>query len=419
MLQEDATGAQEFFYDRLGNINKTRRTVIIPNQAIATYVTEWRYGSWNRITEMIYPYLEKITYSYNLGGLLDNVKGYKSYTYGYVRKIGYDKFEQRTYMKYCNGAETNYTYDNERRRLSNLTVSTPTSGQIMNNAYTFDAVDNILSVKNQIPAPASGMGHDYSYDGLYRLISANGSYTGTNSKVANYSLAMSYDNMHNIVSKKQHLQQSNIVFDGTLKAGYELSYNYADKPFQISTLQDENYRTEGDAEKDKIINEHAYEYDLNGNLIYVNTSKVKQNNTNESGSGEKKYLWDEENRLLGVNINGLISSYSYDAGGERVIKTSGDDEGIFVNGIFSDARTSTDNFTAYINPYLVVTRGGNYTKHIYIGSQRVVSKLGDLDSYGQDPRRIAYAGSEVDHAGKYKEVQETLFSDCQIFVIHS
>jgi hypothetical protein len=89
-------------------------------------------------------------------------------------------------------------------------------------------------------------------------------------------------------------------------------------------------------------------------FIYVNTSKVKQNNTNESGSGEKKYLWDEENRLMAVNINGFISSYWYDAFSERVIKTSGDDEGIFVNGIFSGARTSTDNFTAYINPYLGV-----------------------------------------------------------------
>jgi RHS repeat-associated protein len=123
-----------------------------------------------------------------------------------------------------------------------------------------------------------------------------------------------------------------------------------------------------------------------------------------------------------VNINGFISSYWYDAGGERIIKTSGDDEGIFVNGIFSGARTSTDNFTAYINPYLVVSRGGNYTKHIYIGSQRIVSKLGDLDSCGQDPRRIAYAGSEVDgssidYAEKYKEVQETLkdkYADFQV-----
>lgn len=58
---------------------------------------------------MIYPDEEKITYSYNLGGQLEKVHGYKSYGYDYVSKIGYDKFEQRTYLKYCNGAETFYT----------------------------------------------------------------------------------------------------------------------------------------------------------------------------------------------------------------------------------------------------------------------------------------------------------------------
>ena len=50
---------------------------------------------------MIYPDEEKITYSYNLGGQLEKVHGYKSYGYDYVSKIGYDKFEQRTYLKYC------------------------------------------------------------------------------------------------------------------------------------------------------------------------------------------------------------------------------------------------------------------------------------------------------------------------------
>jgi len=63
---------------------------------------------------MIYPDEEKITYSYNLGGQLEKVHGYKSYGYDYVSKIGYDKFEQRTYLKYCNGAETFYTYDPQR-----------------------------------------------------------------------------------------------------------------------------------------------------------------------------------------------------------------------------------------------------------------------------------------------------------------
>ena len=58
---------------------------------------------------MIYPDEEKITYSYNLGGRRIIKKGYKSYGYDYESKIGYDKFEQRTYLKYCNGAETFYT----------------------------------------------------------------------------------------------------------------------------------------------------------------------------------------------------------------------------------------------------------------------------------------------------------------------
>lgn len=31
--------------------------------------------------------------------------------------------EQRTYLKYCNGAETFYSYDPQRRRLQNLVVN--------------------------------------------------------------------------------------------------------------------------------------------------------------------------------------------------------------------------------------------------------------------------------------------------------
>jgi RHS repeat-associated protein len=49
----------------------------------------------------------------------------------------------------------------------------------------------------------------------------------------------------------------------------------------------------------------------------------------------------------------------------------------------------------------------------YIGSQRIVSKLGDFASYGSDPRRIPYAGSEadavtVDYKGKYASQQQVI-----------
>ena len=62
-----------------------------------------------------------------------------------------------------------------------------------------------------------------------------------------------------------------------------------------------------------------------------------------------------------------------------------------------------------VSPYLVANQGGRYTKHIYIGSQRVVSKIGDFDSYGSDPRCIQYAGSETDGLSvdyKQKYVQQ-------------
>ncbi len=106
MMREDGTGAIEYFYGKMGEVTKTRRTLIVPNQAIATYVTQWSYDSHNRLIEMIYPDEEKVTYSYNLGGLLEKVRGEKSYGYDYITKLGYDKFEQRSYLKYCNGAET-------------------------------------------------------------------------------------------------------------------------------------------------------------------------------------------------------------------------------------------------------------------------------------------------------------------------
>ena len=419
MLREDGTGAIEYFYGKMGEVTKTRRTLIVPNQAIATYVTQWTYDSHNRLVEMIYPDEEKITYSYNLGGLLEKVRGEKSYGYDYITKLGYDKFEQRSYLKYCNGAETFYTYDN-RRRLSNLAVNSG-GASIMDNAYTFDAVSNVLSVANNASLPQSGnaggqMSHSYTYDGLYRLASATGTYTGADSKSASYTLNMGYDNMHRITSKRQHLTQDNVQFNGTLNVGYDLSYTYSTeegKKFQLESVKDVNYRTEETPEGNNVENGHVYTYDKNGNLVYVNTSRMMNDGHKDNSVGERKLIWDEENRLLSVDDNGFVSNYWYDADGERTVKTSGESDQVYVNGVFSGGSTNTAKFSLYVSPYLVANQGGRYTKHIYAGSQRIVSKVGDFASYGSDPRRIEYAGSEtdglsVDYKSKYTAQQQVI-----------
>ena len=426
MMREDGTGAIEYFYGKMGEVTKTRRTLIVPNQAIATYVTQWTYDSHNRLLEMIYPDEEKVTYSYNLGGLLEKVRGEKSYGYDYITKLGYDKFEQRSYLKYCNGAETFYTYD-DRRRLSNLAVNSGNK-TIMDNDYTFDAVSNVLSVANNASLPASGnaggrMSHAYTYDGLYRLVSATGTYTGADSKSASYTLAMCYDNMHRIKSKSQHLTQDNVQFNGTLNVGYDLSYTYgteAGKKFQLASVKDVNYRTEETPGDNNIENNHVYLYDKNGNLVYVNTGRMMKDGHNEVGTRERKLIWDEENRLLAVDDNGFVSNYWYDADGERTVKTSGESDQVYVNGVFSGGSTNTAKFSLYVSPYLVANQGGRYTKHIYAGSQRIVSKVGDFASYGSDPRRIEYAGANTDglsvnYKAKYAAQQQVIKDNYKTF----
>ncbi|MGC3979156.1 MAG: RHS repeat-associated core domain-containing protein [Paludibacteraceae bacterium] len=205
---------------------------------------------------------------------------------------------------------------------------------------------------------------------------------------------MTYDNLYNITSKKQEIIQKGVQFDGILSAGYELKYNYADNSQQISNIAESNYRVDrgtggnyqlGSQTGDEINqNTSRFSYDANGNLLAIFTG-TQANDSVLRATNERKMLWDEENRLLSVNDNGFVSSYWYDAAGERTVKESFDNEGVYVNGVQSAGRTGTSKFTAYISPYMVVSNGGNYTKHIYAGSQRITSKVSNSDIFSISP----------------------------------
>ena len=170
----------------------------------------------------------------------------------------------------------------------------------------------------------------------------------------------------------------------------------------------------------------------------MNIIHMKKDGKEDEQAVEKKYRWDEENRLLASDENGFVANYWYDADGERTVKSSGEGAQIYVNcrasreqsqaclsfakaqptiicdnSEFSGGVTNTAKFSLYVSPYLVASQGGKYTKHIYIGNQRIVSKLGDLASYGADPRRIPYAGTEadgvsVDYQTKYNRQQQAI-----------
>ena len=53
---------------------------------------------------------------------------------------------------------------------------------------------------------------------------------------------------------------------------------------------------------------------------------MKKDGKEDEQAVEKKYRWDEENRLLASDENGFVANYWYDADSELTVKSSGEGE---------------------------------------------------------------------------------------------
>jgi RHS repeat-associated protein len=339
-LLKDASGGREFYYGKLGEVTKEIRTVLINSVFYTTYVSEQEYDTWNRLKKMTYPDGEVVNYRYNRAGGLSSIDGQKAgNNYAYVSKVGYDEFEAKVYLKYGNGTEMNYAFDDQRRRLKLLQATTAVGKPMLNNSYTYDAVSNITGIINNSPPQQGKLGGNasqkYSYDNLYRLITASGRYEGIKD-TATYGLEMQYDNLSNIINKK--------LSNRDTSKNYQQTYLYGGTaPHQPTRIGNKKGS-----------------YDLNGNL---------------TAFGSTEYFWDEDNHLMAVLDSGLLSEYTYDAGGERVIKSNGGIQGTWLNGAPAGTINHSDNYTVYVSPYLVC-RKSSFTKHIYMEAERIVSKIG-------------------------------------------
>lgn len=354
-LQEDASGGQEFFFGRLGEQTKVIRTVVVNQATVLTYISETEYDTWNRIKKMKYPDGEEVTYHYNRAGKLRQLEGtHLEGEYDYVRQLGYDKFEQRVFLAYGNGTSTEYTYESTRRRL-NKVISQGAQGNFMDLTYTYDAVDNITVLDNAAELTGSGelggkFTHNYEYDQLYRLTHADGTWTRSGSASA-YELDMAYDDLHNITEKDQVIIQNGIEQGDR---SYENTYHY-DSPRPHVTTQ---------------IGGNEHSYDSNGNLTSVSSA------LGLPAAVDRQLVWDEENRLQGVIDNTNLSQYTYDAKGERVVKSYGRTQALFFNGTEAGFVNHNSNYTVYVSPYLVAREEG-FSKHYFIEGQRIASRLGE------------------------------------------
>jgi RHS repeat-associated protein len=317
---------------------------------------------------MEYPDGEKVTYDYDLGGNLNKMTGVVNDSpYSYIKRIDYDQYEQRTYLLYGNKTETFYNYSSQLRRLEQLNVKTPDHHDLFNNKYTYDNVGNVTNLVNNAPITVNNMAgnynHDFVYDNLNRLFKAKGKFVGSspalitgNDENSDYDLKMTYNDTHGITGKEQSHNKNGLVFAPNT---YKNKYEYLADSHKVEKITD---TSTGDTEN--------FGYDLNGNT----TTRVAIGTT----PTDRQFYWDESNRLrvFKDNNTGYMQHYIYDASGERILKSTSDTQLVFENGTPVDPISTTMNgYTTYPSANIVVDASGNYSKHYYAGSQRIVSRL--------------------------------------------
>ena len=380
-LIEDASGGEAYYYGKQGEVVKTVRTVMASVADIRTYVYGATYDSWNRVRTMTYPDGEVVTYHYNAAGQIDGLSSNKGGQQSViVDKIGYDKDGHTVYTKLGNGTETTYTYDKQRERLQAMRLTA--DGQaVMENKYSYDAVDNILGITNAAN-PTSLMNinkaklggnsmHAYEYDELNRLIHASGK-----AKRASYDMVMSFGRMSEPLTKVQRV-------DSSLTArSYNFAYKYEDTTHPTAPT---------------LIGHEHYTYDANGNPTLV---------TNDSTNTTREMYWDEDNHLMVLSDNGKTSRYTYNAAGERIIKSFGTMEGVYINGAPQGITFhETDNFTLY--PASIISINKNrFTKHYFIGDKRIACRIDTglfNNGYGRNGSYVT-AGQQ-DYAERMNQIQ--------------
>ena len=147
-----------------------------------TYTSGTRYDGLNRPKQLTAPDNSVIRPSYNEANLIEkveaNLRGATPIT-AFVDDIDYDAKGQRERIEYGNEVSTAYSYDPLTFRLTHLLTLRGTE-PLQDLSYTYDPVGNITSIRddaqqtiyfrNQRVEPSA----DYTYDAIYRLISATG-----------------------------------------------------------------------------------------------------------------------------------------------------------------------------------------------------------------------------------------------------
>jgi YD repeat-containing protein len=316
----DLSGEEHTSFDARGRIAWTVKRIPdplfqssnAPSPPLVNYRTAFQYDSTDRVTTMIYPDNDQVSYEYNDRGLLARIPGGPSGSI--LSNLVYAPSAQQMQIDYGNGIRTTYAYDNRQRLVSLLTFqASQPNNQLINFAYTFDGVSNIKSIADQRPASAVPLtdlrrnNQTFAYDDLYRLTRVQ--YNLPNpSSVNGGQIDYRYDRIGNMLSQTSDIQQFENGFSvtqlgamgygGTAGASGRVGRATGDPPGPHALTSVSQPSTNNPQPR-------LYGYDPNGNMTNIDGLIC---------------TWDFKDRLVAVEDATMRAQYTYDYTDRRITK---------------------------------------------------------------------------------------------------
>ena len=261
-----------YSYDGDGN-----RLSMTDPSGTTTYV----YDALSRMTSVTFPGNRNVSYTYDANDNRTSV----TYPDGKVLSYAYDALNRLKAVADFNGQVTTYAYDSASRVVS---IAYPNSAGLQ---FTYDGAGRLTRVQNLYrgaPDPTSSFSYVLDNVGNRRSV------TDANGTVTSYS----YDNLYRILSA--------IVSDKATTYAYDPVGNRV----SIITPKTSSYYTYDTDDHLLTAGAPAFSYDRDGNLIL-----------RVSGATTLTYTYNAAGRLISVTGGGSSSAFAYDGDGNRIQQT--------------------------------------------------------------------------------------------------
>jgi RHS repeat-associated protein len=320
------THSAEYTYDEHGLV--TTHVKCIDG---LSYMTTLNRDVLARIGNITYPDLETVTYGYDTAGRVNSVSGY-------VDKIEYDPASRPLHIGFTNGTDAWLSYDPLRHWLDTSKVLDGSQSTIYDATYVHEGNALIKSVTSTTNINAL----NFTYDDLDRLRDV----TGDLDQHFRYDPAgnITYNTSTNFYGAPA----SNYAYPAQGPTGCSVAgpCHPANAPTSAGLTQ--------------------FQYDPNGNMSLV-TNAQKQS---------KSIDWNDDQLPSVISeFNGALTSYTYDAGGERVSEQGTNGYTRYYGVLFDHSNAGLVK-RYYAGPLLVAQKTGTTTYWIHndhIGSVRVVT----------------------------------------------